>query len=322
MSEAVSGSSPRSNRERVGFNVRRVRPTEAIDVIRLAEEAGVETIWMTMGATGVDTLTLYAAAAVQTERVKLGTAIVPAFTRHPLSLATQALALDGIAPGRVRLGIGTSHGPSFAKPYGLSLDRPVDRLREYVQVARPAIQEGRVTFSGDFYQVDATLPYSANMPLLVSALRQNAWELAGEHSDGGISWLCPVDFLLQEALPAMRLGAERAGRETPPLIAHVPVALMTDPADVRAAMRSQMGGYPRLPFYARMFEASGYPVGPNGEYSDELLDHLVVSGSDEAIVDRLTELLAQGLDELLVMLVHGDDQQAEEQRLMQIIGRL
>src|SRR5690554_6253804 len=103
---------------------------------------------MTMSASGVDTPTLFAAAAMRTERIKLGTAIVPAFTRHPLSLATQALALHGLAPGRVRLGIGTSHGPSFARPYGLSLDRPLDRLREYLQVARPAIREGRVVFSG------------------------------------------------------------------------------------------------------------------------------------------------------------------------------
>lgn len=312
----------RSRRERVGFNVRRVQPTEAIDVIRVAEDSGVETIWMTMGAAGVDTLTLFAAAAVQTERVILGTAIVPAFTRHPLSLATQALALDGLAPGRVRLGIGTSHGPSFARPYGLSLDRPIDRLREYLHVARPAMQAGRVTFAGEFYNVDATLPYPVQMPLLISALRHNAWDLAGELSDGGISWLCPVDFLLDEALPAMQAGAARAGRDTPPLVAHVPVALMTDPADARAAMRAQMAGYPRLPFYARMFEASGYPVGPHGEYSDELLDHLIISGSDDAIVEKLGALLDRGLDELLVMLLHGDDQAAEERRLMQLIGRL
>jgi len=312
----------RPQRERVGFNIRRSRPAEAIDLICEAEAAGVDTIWMTMGATGTDTPTLFAAAAMRTERVRLGTAIVPAFTRHPLSLATQALALHDLAPGRVRLGIGTSHGPSFAKPYGLPLDRPIERFREYLQVARPAIQEGRVVFSGEFYQVDATFPYRADLPLLVSALRQNAWELAGELSDGGISWLCPVDFLLDEALPAMRRGAERAGRETPPLIAHVPVALMTDPASARAAFRAQLTNYGRLPFYARMFAASGYPVGPHGEYSDALLDHLVVSGSDESVAEQLVALLERGLDELLVMLIHGADQHAEEARLMRLIGRL
>jgi F420-dependent oxidoreductase-like protein len=308
--------------QRVGFNIRRSTPAEAVALIREAEQIGIDTIWMTMGSAGYDTPTLFAAAAVQTERITLGTAIVPAFTRHPLAIATQALVLDNIAAGRVRLGIGTSHGPSFAKPYGLALDRPLDRLREYLLVARPAIQEGRAVFSGDFYTVDATLPAKAQVPVLISALRQNAWELAGELSDGGISWLCPADFLSREALPAMQRGAERAGRQRPPLIAHVPVALSTDQATVRAAMRTQIGGYTRLPFYAQMFAASGYPLGPDGAYTDELLDHLVVSGTDDEVVGKLVHLLEQGIDELLVMLIHGDNQYAEEQRLMHLLTQL
>jgi F420-dependent oxidoreductase-like protein len=311
-----------STRQRVGFNVRRARPGDAIALIQEAEAAGIETIWMTMGSVGFDTPTLFAAAAVQTERVKLATGIVPAFTRHPLAIATQALVLDDLAPGRLRLGIGTSHGPSFARPYGLPLDRPLERFRAYLQVARPALHEGRVTFSGEYYTVDATLPGRADVPLLVSALRQNAWELAGELSDGGISWLCPADFLVREAKPALQRGAERAGRETPPLIAHIPVALQTDQAAVRAAMRQQIGGYTRLPFYARMFEASGYPLGPNGEYTDALLDHLVVSGDEDTIIEQLRALLHRGIDELLLMLIHGADQVAEERRLMQLIARL
>jgi F420-dependent oxidoreductase-like protein len=309
-------------RERIGFNVRRGRPAEALALIREAERAGVDTIWMTMGSAGFDTPTLFAAAATQTERVRLGTAIVPAFTRHPLALATQALVLDDLAPGRIRLGIGTSHGSSFARPYGLPLDRPLERLEEYLRVVRPAVHTGRATFSGEFYSVDATLPGKADVPVLISALRQNAWELAGALSDGGISWLCPADFLVREAQPAMQRGADHAGRPKPPLVAHVPVALGTDRAAVRAAARAQFGGYTRLPFYARMFAASGYPLGPDGTYTDDLLDHLVLSGDDDSVARQLTDLLDHGLDELLVMLVHGDDQLEEERRLMRLIAAL
>ena len=97
-----------TKRERVGFNVRRGRAGRATELIQKAEAANVETAWMTMGALGSDTLTLYAATAVQTERIKLGTSIVPAFTRHPLAMATQALVLDDLAPGRLQLGIGAS----------------------------------------------------------------------------------------------------------------------------------------------------------------------------------------------------------------------
>jgi alkanesulfonate monooxygenase SsuD/methylene tetrahydromethanopterin reductase-like flavin-dependent oxidoreductase (luciferase family) len=279
---------------------------------------------MTMGAAGTDTLTVFAAAAARTERVRLGTSIIPAFTRHPLGLATQAQALADLAPDRVRIGIGTSHGPTMSA-YGMGPEHaiqqhPLEWLREYLIVARTAIQEGAVTFSGASFDVQAKLPNAVQVPVLISALRLNAWELAGELSDGGISWLCPADFLVNEALPAMRSGAARAGRSAPPLVAHILVAIGDDRPAIRARMRAQLGGYTRLPFYAKMFAAAGYPLGPDGAYSDELLDHLIVAGDDDAIAAQLAALLERGLDELLVMLVHSDDQLAEERRLMRVIA--
>jgi alkanesulfonate monooxygenase SsuD/methylene tetrahydromethanopterin reductase-like flavin-dependent oxidoreductase (luciferase family) len=316
----------KSARERVGFNVRRGKATRAVEVIRQAEAEGVGTIWMTMSATGSDSLTVFAAAAGLTERVVMGTSIVPAFTKHPLGLATQALALDDLAPGRVRIGIGTSHQPTM-RAYGFTdsdgiLAQPLEWLREYLHVSRAAIQQGKVSFSGDHFSAEATFPAGVDVPVLISALRPNAWELAGEASDGGISWLCPSQYLVEQAKPAMARGAKRAGRQVPPLVAHIPVAFGSDPSEVRERARAQIAGYGRLPFYAKMFAAAGYPVGPNGELPDGLLDHLVVSGDDAAVAARLRELLDLGLDELLLMLVHGADQPAEELRLMRLIASL
>jgi alkanesulfonate monooxygenase SsuD/methylene tetrahydromethanopterin reductase-like flavin-dependent oxidoreductase (luciferase family) len=311
-------------RARLGLNVRRARPAEAVELIRQAEAAGVESVWMTMGAAGFDTLTTFAVAAAQTERVTLGTSIVPAFTRHPVGLAGQVLAMEDIAPGRFRIGIGTSHGPQM-RAYGVAAEdalrkHPLDWLREYLIVARTSIHDGKCAFDGASFSVDVTLPGTARTPALISALRPNAWELAGELSDGGISWLCPPDYLIGEARDAMRRGAERAGRDTPPLVAHVPVAFSSDLARVRAAAREQIGGYTRLPFYFKMFAEAGFPLASDGVYTDDLLDHLIVSGSDDQIVARLSALLDRGLDELLLMLIHIDDQHTEEQRLMRLIG--
>jgi F420-dependent oxidoreductase-like protein len=312
----------RTARERVGFNLRRGRAAQVIELAQQAEAAGVETVWMTQGAVGMDVPTVYAAAALRTSRVKLGTSIVPAFTRHPLALAGQALALDELAPGRLRLGIGTSHGPSFAKPYGATFARPLEQLREYLTVLRGVLHDGRTQFSGEFYTTDASLSATTSTPVLISALRENAWELAGELSDGGISWLCPVDFLLTTAKPALQRGAARANRPVPPLIAHIPVAFGADRAAIRAAARAQLSVYPRLPFYHRMFADAGYPIAEDNQYTDALLDHLVIAGDDASLAEQLRALLARGLDELLVMLVHGADQAVEEQRLLKVLGGL
>ncbi len=307
--------------DRVGLNLRRAAPAAQVALIQEAERAGVRSIWMTMGALGTDSLSIFAAAAMVTERVRMSSGIVPAFTRHPLGLAGQALALDGLAPGRVRIGVGASHGPSMAA-YGLELDHPLEWLGEYLRVAGAAMHDGKVTFQGRWYTVDATMAGTSAVPLLVSALRPHAWELAGELSDGGVSWLCPVDYLTGEARAALRRGAERAARETPPLIAHVPVALTTDRAAVRAAAAAQLAGYRRLPFYARMFAAAGYPLTDDGEFTDGLLDHLVVSGTDDEVARQLVERLSLGLDELIVAHLPVDDAAAEEQRLTRLVGSL
>src|SRR4051794_23471417 len=93
---------------KIGFGFTPGNARAALETIEQAEAAGVDTVWTVMGAIRRDTLTLYAAAAVQTSTIRLGTSIVPAFTRHPLAMASQVLTLEDLAPGRLRLGIGTA----------------------------------------------------------------------------------------------------------------------------------------------------------------------------------------------------------------------
>jgi alkanesulfonate monooxygenase SsuD/methylene tetrahydromethanopterin reductase-like flavin-dependent oxidoreductase (luciferase family) len=215
--------------------------------------------------------------------------------------------------------VGTSHGPSFARPYGARFDRPLAQLREYVQVRRAALHEGRAHFTGEFYTVDATMPAAAKTPVLISALRENAWELAGEVTDGGIAWLCPFPFLRDIARPALERGAARAERPTPPLIAHVPVGIGAR-AEVHAATQAMFGGYGRTPFYARMFADAGYPTAASGQLPPELLDNLVVWGTVDEIPERLIALLDSGLDELLVTCVPVGEPADDEARLLRVLG--
>ena len=91
-----------------------------------------------------DVLTTFAAAAAKTYSVNLGTSIVPTYPRHPLVLAQQALALHDIAPGRLRLGIGPSHSFIIEKMYGLQQSNPLAHLREYVEVLRTVLWNGKV----------------------------------------------------------------------------------------------------------------------------------------------------------------------------------
>lgn len=279
-------------------------------------------VWSTQSPLQADTLTAFAAAAVQTSELRLGAAVIPTYPRHPLTMASQALACNDLAPDRLRLGIGSSHRPVIEGVYGIPMRRPLAHLREYIQIVRAALWEGQVDHQGTFFQVKAVLPRTARVPILTSVLRKQAFELAGEISDGALSWLCPAPYLVQTGLPALRAAARARGRPAPPLIAHVLVALSEDRPAIIQAARALTQNYGRLPFYAAMFADAGHPVGPDGTMSDALLESLVIYGRPSAITGRLLELLASGLDELLVMLVPLEQTTHETQQLMQLLGGL
>src|SRR5881394_168143 len=155
-------------RGRVGLVIQATDAATAINRIREAENAGVQQAWMTQSADMLDTLTLFAAASTQTTRIRLGTSIVPIYPRHPLVMAQQAATIDALAPGRFRLGVGTSHRHVMENMYGLSMLSPLAYLREYVEVMRQGLWEGRVEHQGIFFKVAASIPRPAQIPLLIS----------------------------------------------------------------------------------------------------------------------------------------------------------
>ncbi|HWQ12762.1 MAG TPA: LLM class flavin-dependent oxidoreductase [Roseiflexaceae bacterium] len=312
----------RFRRERVGIALGAADPPALVAAIEAAEAAGVAQVWMTQNPVSPDALTVYAAALGRTARIRLGTSIVPTYPRHPLALAQQAATVAALGPGRLRLGVGPSHRPTIEGVYGLPMGAPLAHLREYVAVLRGALWEGKVEHQGRFFTAKVTLQRAPQVPLLVSALGAGAFRLAGELADGAISWNCPPRYLLDVALPALREGAHTTGRPAPPLVAHMWVGLSTDAEAVRAAGRKALAGYARLPFYARMFAAAGYPVQPDGSVSDALIDAIVAAGDDATVAARLDELLGAGLDELLLTALPLGDPAAERQRLIAFAGRL
>ena len=154
-----------------------------------------------------DVLTIFAAAATRTSTVCLGTSITPTYPRHPLVLAQQVLALYDLAPGRLRLGIGPSHRFIIEDIYGLQQRTPLAHLREYLEVLRAALWEGKVNHHGYFYNVIATLPRTSQIPILISTLGKSAFQLAGQIADGALTWVCPVPYLLHTGIPALRASA-------------------------------------------------------------------------------------------------------------------
>ena len=306
--------------ERIGLSIIATDAADAVNRIVEAERAGLRQVWLSQGGSGgTDTLTFAAVAAAHTTQIRLGTAIVPTYPRHPLVMAQQALVIHDLAPGRLRLGIGPSHRPIIEGSYGLSQTAPLAYLREYVTVLRGLLGEGHIDHHGTFFRVRAN-SRTAPIPLLVSALCPKAFHVAGEISDGALSWVCPVPYLLKEALPALQAGAQAQHRPAPPLVAHVVVALSTDEAAVQEQASQFLLRYSKLPFYIHMFEEAGLPVAADGAGLDALAKALVIWGDEATLHRRLAQLLADGLDELMVHPLPLANEGKARERLLQVLA--
>jgi alkanesulfonate monooxygenase SsuD/methylene tetrahydromethanopterin reductase-like flavin-dependent oxidoreductase (luciferase family) len=179
------GSSSRPIRERVGLAINGTNAAAAVETIVTAEDAEVRQIWMAQPPNLPDVLTTFSAAAAKTSTINLGTSIVPAYPRHPLVMAQQALAIHDLAPGRLRLGIGLSHRFIIEDIYGLKQSKPLVYLHEYLEVLRTALWDGKVNHHGEFFGVVATMPRTAQIPVLISTLGKMAFQLAGQIAKWG-----------------------------------------------------------------------------------------------------------------------------------------
>ena len=296
---------------------------EVVERIQQAEEMGIPAAWLTTGGARQDGLSVLAAAAAKTERILLGTSIIPTWPRHPIALAQQARVINDLAPGRFRLGIGPSGKATIEGVFGIEYRAPLGHLREYVRILKALLQKGKVDLEGR-YTAHADIGDPIDVPVMASALRRRSFELCGEEADGAITWVCPGTYNRDVAIPAIREGAQKAGRAVPPLIAHAPVSVHEDADEVRSAMREQMGNYPSNPNYAQMFADAGFPEAiETGKWSDPMIDAVVLYGDEQRVKERLGEMFNQGAQEIMVSpVLAGRNREASYERTMRLVAEV
>ncbi len=306
----------------IGLHVLGSKVQEVREAVDQAERAGVEAVWMTTGGARLDSITAFTAIAGDTRSVKFGTSIVPTYPRHPLVMVQQTQILAELAPGRFRLGIGPSHRP-IMRQMGIRMPSPLGHLKDYLRILKALLQTGKVDYDGEFFQAHDSIPTPVDVPVMASALQLGSFELCGAEADGAISWVCPGSYLRDKALPAMKKGADEAGRPTPPLVAHVPLCVHDDAEEVRAAFREQFPIYPTLPFYRRMLIEAGYPEASQGVWSDAMIDGLIIHGNEAKAEEGLRQLASFGDGEILVSpILAGADRSASLERTAALLGQV
>ena len=235
-----------------------------IERAKKVESLGFDCFWMAH-MMGLDAMTALAVVGQQTEKIQLGTAVVPTYPRHPMVMAQQAATTNAAASGRFHLGIGLSHKPIIEGMFGMSYEKPARHMREYLNVLAPALRNEKVSYRGEQISANAQLAVSesTSVPLLVAALGEVMLKLAGAHADGTITWMTGPKTLEEHIIPKIRKAAAEAGRPEPRIVAGVPTAIVSDQDAAIARIDKGMKMYGQLDSYRAMLAREGVS-GPSG----------------------------------------------------------
>ena len=271
-----------------------------------AEAAGFASIWVPQIPDDFDGLTAVALMGAATNRIELGTAVMPIQTRHPVAMAQQALANQAVCEGRFTLGIGPSHHWIVEDMLGLPYDRPARQVRDYLEVLNVALSgPGQVDVENDSYRVHNAIDVTdiAPTPVLVAALAPVMLRIAGELADGTILWMADERAIGDHVVPRITKAASEAAKPSPRVVAGVPVALCgNDEVDgARSWANRALGHAEYSPNYQRLLE--------HGDATD--VGDLLAAGDETAVVERLQAFRDAGVTDLAVrVLPLGSDRAA------------
>ena len=254
----------------------------AANIARTQEE-GFTGYWVPSGR-GSDALTALAVAGASAD-IRLGTAVVPVQPRHPIALAQQALTVNKIVGGRLALGLGVSHRPIVEDGWGLSFERPMSYLTEYLAALLPLLNEQRVAVDGERVSVHGEIDIDAPAcPVFIAALGPRMLELAGRVTAGTVTWMVGLETLRTHTSPTINAAAAAAGRAAPEVVVGLPVCVTDDTAAARERAGEALRLYGTLPSYRAMLDREGL-TGPGD---------LAVVGSEDEVADRLGAFMDAG----------------------------
>ena len=273
---------------------------ESVARAKTAERLGFESVWVTQLPDARDASLVLAAYAAATQRLKLGTGVLPIYTRHPTAMAQMAATLDEVSGGRFILGIGISHKVTVEGMWGLKLERPVDAMREYLTIVRTSICEGSASIDGELFTTRwaYSAPHRPDLPIMISALNPRMLELAGELADGVVLWMCSPAYIRDHVIPTVTAGREKVGKSLDgfEVVAAVPVCLTSDRHGAQGVFRQTVERYSNLPYYRKMMDASGFKDELEaGTISEGMLDELAGIGDEHQVRDAVRRYREAGV---------------------------
>jgi F420-dependent oxidoreductase-like protein len=318
---------------RLGFTVDNPNlPSEwqsLVEKVKLAEQLGFDSIWIGE-AWGHEIFTRIAELVRETSRIRIGTGIVNVFSRSPAVIASSIATLDEMSGGRMLLGLGTSGGNVVEHWHGVPFQRPLRRLREYIDIINLIMRREPLRYEGELFNLQRGFrlrftPLRPHVPIYVASITPSSIAQTGEIADGVLPVLWP-DHEYGVLRRQLGLGAARSGRraEDVAIASYITTIYVREEAQRDRARRlaaSSIASYVgRMGvFYAQMLARNGYPeevqrikarwqddpASAADAVSASMLDSIAMVGTPAEIHARCQRYASLGIDEAILSMPPG-----------------
>jgi 5,10-methylenetetrahydromethanopterin reductase len=219
-------------------------PQRCVEQAQAAEAAGIDAIWFAENPFHRAIMPAAAACAVATRTLRIGAGVFNPYSRHPSLIAMEIGALDELASGRARLGIGSGIGFAIER-MGFSYAKPLSTLREAIVIVRALLRGEEVTHAGTVFNLrNVRLDYQprADIPIFMAARGDQSVKACGELADGMlVSNMCTAGFVAR-TVEMLNEAARAAGRTAlPEVTQYMPCIARADRSAARRAARLAVG---------------------------------------------------------------------------------
>jgi probable F420-dependent oxidoreductase len=292
------------------------KPSEIVELVTLAESLGYESAWIAEGHGG-DQFAVLSGCAMQTSRIKLGTAISSVYVRSIPTIAMAAATVDDLSQGRFILGLGSSHKVQVVPEHGVEYTKPITRLRESVTIIRQLLETGTAQFEGETVTIENFelwfQPHRADLPIYAAAVRPKMMAVCGEIADGIILTRSTLATGAQ-VKQCLAEGAARTGRDAAriEITSLLPIAVADDRQAALASMRPGLAFYVGFfPRYRQMIAGYGFEAetaasaeafakgdqeGAERCITDAMIDATAIVGTPAQCRERIEAYRQSGID--------------------------